>query len=160
MGLPLLGAPVEGKLSLTLYKEWVLNLLATNYLFSMFHTFASFRYSFYAFWCFSVWQHCYGGALVLRTQGEQPCEPSHTGQDTYFIARDTTTWIPSYIGFRMGKGSSISQVSISLSHGIKNKMKELDERAQMTWSQPSTKVYTLFKHGMGNSLHIDFFDYS
>ena len=88
-GLPLPGAPVEGKLSLTLYKEWVLNLLATGYLFSIFYTFASFRYSFYAFRCFNVYQHCYGGALVLRTQGEQPCEPSHTGQDTYFIARDT-----------------------------------------------------------------------
>ena len=35
-GLPLLDAPIEGNLSLTLYKEWVLNLLATDYLFQHF----------------------------------------------------------------------------------------------------------------------------
>ena len=36
MGSPLLDAPIEGKPSLTLYKEWVLNLLATDYLFQHF----------------------------------------------------------------------------------------------------------------------------
>ena len=33
---PFPDAPVEGKPSLTLYKEWVLNLLATDYLFQHF----------------------------------------------------------------------------------------------------------------------------
>ena len=36
IGSPLPDAPVEGKPSLTLYKEWVLNLLATDYLFQYF----------------------------------------------------------------------------------------------------------------------------
>ena len=35
-GSPLLDAPVEGKPSLTSYKEWVLNLLAIDYLFQHF----------------------------------------------------------------------------------------------------------------------------
>ena len=35
-GSPLPDALVEGKPSLTLYKEWVLNLLATDYLFQHF----------------------------------------------------------------------------------------------------------------------------
>ena len=35
-GSPFPDAPVEGTLSLTLYKEWVLNLLATDYLFQHF----------------------------------------------------------------------------------------------------------------------------
>ena len=35
-GSPFPDAPVEGKLSLTLYEEWVLNLLATDYLFQHF----------------------------------------------------------------------------------------------------------------------------
>ena len=60
----------------------------------------------------------------------------------------------------MGKGSSISQVSISLSHGVKAKVDELDGRAQMLWNQPSTKDYILFQHGMGNNLHIGFLDQS
>ena len=94
----------------------------------------------------------------MRTKGELSCEPNHTSQATYFIARDTTTWSLSYIEVTLGKGSSISQVSINLSHGIKLKVDELDGRGQMTWNQTNTKVYTLFKHGMGNSLHIEFFD--
>ena len=60
----------------------------------------------------------------------------------------------------MGKGSSISQVFISLSHGVKIKVDELDGRAQMLWNQPSTKDYILFEHGKGNSLHIEFLDQS
>ena len=60
----------------------------------------------------------------------------------------------------MGKGSSISQVSISLSHGVKTKVDELDGQAQMLWNQPSTKDYILFEHGMGNSLHIEFLSQS
>ena len=36
MGSPFPDAPVEGKSSLTLYKEWVLDLLATDYLFQYF----------------------------------------------------------------------------------------------------------------------------
>ena len=60
----------------------------------------------------------------------------------------------------MGKGSSISQVSISLSHGVKTKVDELDGRVQMLWNQPSTKGYILFEHGMGNGLHIGFLDQS
>ena len=35
-GSPFLDAPIEGKPSLTLYKEWVLNLLAIDYLFQHF----------------------------------------------------------------------------------------------------------------------------
>ena len=35
-GSPFLDAPVEGKPSLTLYNEWVLNLLAIDYLFQHF----------------------------------------------------------------------------------------------------------------------------
>ena len=36
MGSPLLDSLIEGKLILTLYKEWVLNLLATDNLFQHF----------------------------------------------------------------------------------------------------------------------------
>ena len=39
----------------------------------------------------------------------------------------------------------------------KTKMNEMDGQAHMTWNQPSTKVYTLFEHGMCNNLHIEFF---
>ena len=39
-------------------------------------------------------------------------------------------------------------------------MNDMDGRAQMTWNQLSTKVYTLFEHGMGNSLLIEFLDKS
>ena len=60
----------------------------------------------------------------------------------------------------MGKGSSISQVSINLSHGVKTIVDGLDGRAQMLWNQPSTKDYILFEHGMGNSLLIEFLDQS
>ena len=36
MGFPFFDSPVEGKPILTLYKEWVLNLLATEYPFQHF----------------------------------------------------------------------------------------------------------------------------
>ena len=76
------------------------------------------------------------------------------------MAQDTATWSLSYIVVRMGKESSISPVSISLSHGVKAKMNELNGQVQMTWNQPSTKVYTLFEHGMVNGLLIEIFDRS
>ena len=67
----------------------------------------------------------------MRTKGELPCEPSHTGQATYFRARDTTTWSLSYIGVTMGKIYSISQVSVSLIHGIKTNVDKLDGQGQV-----------------------------
>ena len=94
----------------------------------------------------------------MRTKGELPYEPNHTSQATYFIARDTTTWSLSYIEVTLGKGSSISQVSINLSHGTKSKVDELDGWGQVTWNQSSTKVYNLYEHGIRNNLHIKFLD--
>ena len=61
---------------------------------------------------------------------------------------------------RMGKGSSISPVSTSLSHGVETKVDELDGQVQMLWNQPSTKGHILFEHGMDNSIHIGFLDQS
>ena len=59
----------------------------------------------------------------------------------------------------MGKGSSISQVSNSLSHGTNFTMDEIGWTGTSdTWNQPSTKVYYLYKHGMSNNLHIKSLD--
>ena len=60
----------------------------------------------------------------------------------------------------MGKGFFNLSISHQFELWDKTKMNEMDGRTQMTWDQPSTKVYTLFKHGMGNNLLIEFFDKS
>ena len=49
----------------------------------------------------------------MRTKGELPSEPIHTGQATYFIAKDTYNMESIMYKVKMGKGSSISQVSKS-----------------------------------------------
>ena len=93
----------------------------------------------------------------MSTERDLECEPNHTGQATYYIARDTKQHgVYHTQGSQRRKGSSISEVSISLSHGIRSKVDELNQRGQMTWNHPSTKVYNLYKHGMSNSLHIKF----
>ena len=70
--------------------------------------------------------------------------------------RHKTTWDPSCIGVRIGKRIFNLRSLRESKSWDKKKVDELDGWGQMTWNHPSTKVYTLFKHGMGNNLLIEF----